>query len=51
MVVQIENTDLWVTPGLYQKDQLSIKAGIDEMASIYGNEIETLELKGVFILN
>jgi len=50
LVAKIENTDFWVTPGIYQTKELSIKKGLDSIASTYGIEIENLRLNGVFIL-
>jgi len=50
MVVKIENTDFWVTPGLYQTNELSIKKGLDSIALTYGIKIEDIKLNGVFIL-
>ena len=50
MIVKIENTDFWVTPGLYQTKDLSIKKGLDSIALTYGIEIEEIKLNGVFIL-
>ena len=50
MVVKIENTDFWVTPGLYQTKEQTIKNGLDSIASIYGIQIKNLKLKGTFIL-
>ena len=50
MVVKIENTDFWVTPGIYQTKELSIKKGLDSIALTYGIEIEDIKLNGVFIL-
>jgi hypothetical protein len=50
MVVKIENSDFWVTPGFYQKNELSIKNGLDSIASLYGIEIEALKLNGLFLL-
>lgn len=49
LVVKIENTDLWVTPGFYQTKQ-TIRQGLDSIASTYGIKIEMPELKGVFLL-
>jgi hypothetical protein len=49
LVVKIENTDTWVTPGLYQTKQ-TIRQGLDSIASTYGLKIEIPELKGVFLL-
>ena len=50
MVVKIENVDFWVTPGLYQTKEHTIKEGIDSIASTYGIKINELKLKGTFIL-
>ena len=50
MVVKIENVDFWVTPGIYQTKELSIKKGLDSIALTYGIKIENLKLNGVFIL-
>ncbi|MDN3594311.1 hypothetical protein [Zunongwangia endophytica] len=50
MVVKIENADFWVTPGMYQTKELSIKKGLDSIALKYGIKIENLKLNGVFIL-
>ena len=50
MVVKIENTDFWVTPGLYQNNRQFIKQGLDSIANSYGIKISTPELKGVFTL-
>lgn len=49
LVVKIENTDMWVTPGYYQTKQ-TISQGLDSIASTYGLKIETPILKGVFLL-
>ncbi|MDO1512252.1 hypothetical protein Q2T41_06245 [Maribacter confluentis] len=50
MVVKIENADFWVTPGIYQTKELSIKKGLDSIASTYGITLENIKLNGVFIL-
>ena len=50
MVIKIENTDFWVTPGLYQTKEQTIKKGLDSIALTYGIEIKELKLKGTFIL-
>ncbi|UII27196.1 hypothetical protein LVD15_01865 [Fulvivirga maritima] len=50
MVVKIENTDFWVTPGLYQTKEQTIKNGLDSLSSTYGFDIKELKLKGTFIL-
>jgi len=51
MVVKIENTDVWVTPGFYQTSEITIKQGLNDLALSYGVEIKEYNLKGVFILN
>lgn len=50
MVVNIENTDFWVTPGLYQTKKQHIKTGLDSIASTYGIELKNLKLHGTFLL-
>lgn len=50
MVVKIENADFWVTPGMYQNKQQSIRRGLDSIALTYGITIDSLELKGLFVL-
>lgn len=50
MVVKIENTDFWVTPGVYLNDQQFIKQGLDDIATSYGIKVSKPQLKGVFIL-
>ena len=50
MVVKIENTAFWVTPGLYQNKENTIKNGLDNIAATYGIKTELPELKGVFLL-
>ncbi|MBQ4915604.1 hypothetical protein J8L85_14205 [Maribacter sp. MMG018] len=50
MVVKIENADFWVTPGLYQTKEQTIREGLDSIASSYGINIKELQLKGTFIL-
>ena len=50
MVLKIENTDYWVTPGLYQTEEQSILQGLDSIASTYGISLESVSLRGVFVL-
>ncbi len=50
MVVKIANTDFWVTPGLYQTENMTIRKGLDSIAATYGVEIERPKLNGVFLL-
>ncbi|MBC6999955.1 hypothetical protein [Cytophaga sp. FL35] len=50
MVVKIENTDFWVTPGLYQSKEQTIKNGLDSIASTYGLKLKEIHLKGTFML-
>lgn len=50
LVVKIENTDLWVTPGLYLTKEQTIKEGLDSIASTYGLVLKEHKLKGTFIL-
>ena len=50
MVVKIENTDFWVTPGLYQTKKQTLKTGLDSIAATYGIEIKQLKLNGTFLL-
>jgi len=50
MVVKIENADFWVTPGLYQNKHQTIRQGLDSITSSYGLTIDSLALKGHFIL-
>ena len=50
MVVKIENRNFWVTPGLYQSKEQSIKSGLDSIASTYGVDLKEIKLKGTFIL-
>ncbi|UQD56915.1 NUDIX hydrolase [Flavobacterium sp. K5-23] len=49
LVVKIQNTDTWVTPGFYQTKQ-TIRQGLDSIATTYGLKIEVPELKGIFHL-
>ena len=50
MVVKIENSDFWVTPGLYQNDRQTIKSGLDSIAGTYGLQIYDPSFKGMFTL-
>lgn len=50
MVVKIKNRDLWVTPGWYQDDHLTIKEGLDGLFASYGIKSTPLTLRGVFTL-
>lgn len=50
MVVKIENTDFWVTPGLYQSKEQTIKIGLDSVASTYGLKLTEIHLKGTFMI-
>lgn len=50
MVVKIENRDFWVTPGLYQTENQTLKRGLDSIASTYGIQLKDLKLKGSFLL-
>ena len=50
LVVKIENTDSWVTPGFYYNKKQTIKQGLDSIAVTYGIKIEMPELKGIFLL-
>jgi hypothetical protein len=50
MVVKIEHTNFWVTPGIYQTKDQTIKKGLDSIAATYGLDIKELKLKGTFIL-
>ena len=48
LVVKIKNKDLWVTPGLYQNSNQSIKQGIDSIAATYGMKIHDTQLRGMY---
>ncbi len=50
MIVKIKNSNVWVTPGLYQTHNQTIKEGLDSIASTYGITLTNMELKGVFTL-
>ena len=50
LVIKIENTDFWVTPGLYQDKFQSVRQGLDSIANSYGLEVSKPNLKGVFLL-
>lgn len=50
MVVKIKNSERWVTPGWYQDNSLTIKAGLEQLALSYGLKITTPTLRGVFTL-
>jgi hypothetical protein len=50
MIVKVKNSNRWVTPGWYQDHNLTIQAGLDELAASYGLKITTPTLKGVFTL-
>ena len=50
LVVKIANTDFWVTPGLYQTKEQTIKTGLDSIASTFGIALKELKLNGTFIL-
>jgi hypothetical protein len=50
LVVKVKNSDRWVTPGWYQDHNLTIQAGLDELAASYGLKITTPTLRGVFTL-
>lgn len=48
MLVNIKNTEVWVTPGFYQDNAQFIKEGLHAIAATYGMEIADPELKGMF---
>ena len=50
MVVKIKDTDIWVTPGHYQIPEQSPRAGMDSIAATYGMTIESVALRGQFML-
>jgi len=50
LVVKIENTDFWVTPGINQNSEQTIKQGLNSISETYGIKTESPELKGVFLL-
>ncbi|NER16601.1 NUDIX hydrolase [Spongiivirga citrea] len=51
LVVKIKNTDFWVTPGLYQNSEQTMRQGLDSIAMTYGIKIKELKLNGIFTLN
>jgi len=54
MVVKIKNTNFWVTPGLYSKNNSEtdefINKSLHELASEFGLTITAPDLRGLFIL-
>ena len=50
LVAKVENTNFWVTPGLYQNNEQTIRQGLDSIAMTYGLEIDNIKLKGSFVL-
>ena len=50
LVVKIKNTDFWVTPGLYQNSEQTIKQGLNSLSETYGIETKPPKLKGMFVL-
>ena len=50
MVVKIKGAGFWVTPGLYQNAEQSIKQGLDSLAETYGLKIQQPKLRGIFLL-
>jgi len=50
MVVKIENRDFWVTPGLYQTQDRTMKNGLDSIANTYGIQLKNIKLNGTFLL-
>ncbi len=50
LIVKIKNTDIWVTPGLYQNKTQDIKKGLDSIVATYGVMQSEPILKGVFTL-
>ncbi len=48
LVVKFKNKNLWVTPGVYQNNSQTIKQGLDSIASTYGIEISSFELRGIY---
>lgn len=50
MIIKIKDVDFWVTPGLYQNDHLTIKQGLDSIASTYGLQLSEPKLRAIFTL-
>lgn len=50
LVVKIKDRELWVTPGWYQDNNLTVKEGLEKLAGSYGLTISDLKLSGVFTL-
>ncbi len=50
MVVKVANADVWVTPGFYQTQDVTIQSGLNDLGASYGIEIGPPKLRGVFLL-
>lgn len=50
LVVKIQGRDLWVTPGWYQDNQLTIQQGLEALTKSYGLTTGTPKLRGLFTL-
>lgn len=50
MVVKLKDSDLWVTPGIYQDGTKNVKQAIGSLAGTYGIKINGPELNGMFTL-
>lgn len=50
MLVKIKDTDFWVTPGLYNPPKDTTMKELHQLASEYGLDIPSPELRGIFLL-
>lgn len=50
MVVKIKNTNFWVTPGLYNKNENLTNSNLSQLAKEYGLTVSKPRLLGVFLL-
>ena len=50
LVVKVKGSGVWLTPGFYQSDEISIRKGLIYTASLYGISISKPKLHGIFIL-
>ena len=50
LMIKIKDADFWVTPGLYQDQQSSVKEGLNILAANYGLTISSPKLRGMFSL-
>ena len=50
LLVKINNTDYWVSPGIYQDETDYVQGSIETLAEAYGLTISSPVLRGMFML-